>query len=104
MFDLVIRGGTVVTPSGSIICDVGVRGEAIVELGNLSASEREIDARGKLVVPGGIDVHVHFTPTFEPGPGVPMRPDDFETGSLAAVAGGITTIGNMTHQRQGQTL
>ena len=63
MIDLVIRGGQVVTPEGVGAWDVGVDGERIVAVaaaGTLPAeSTRVIDATGKLVIPGGIDPHVH---------------------------------------------
>jgi len=63
MLDLVIRGGQVVTPEGVGTWDVGVEGERIVALGAPGTLPREsaraIDASGKLVIPGGIDPHVH---------------------------------------------
>ena len=60
-FDLVIRGGTVVTSSETSRCDVGIRDGRIAALAErLPAGGREIDAGGKLVMPGGIDSHVHI--------------------------------------------
>ncbi len=104
MVDLAIKGGTVVTSGSAGVCDLGVLEGRIVQLGGEVKGRREIDAGGKYVFPGGIDVHVHFTSMVEPGPGIEVRPDDFYTGSEAAIAGGITTIGNMTFQRKGETL
>jgi len=65
MFDLIIRNGDVVTPEGVVRCDVAVAGEtisAIATPGTLSAeaAKRLIDATGHIVMPGGIDPHVHL--------------------------------------------
>ena len=63
-FDLIIRNGTVVTASDTMLCDVGVRNGKVVALADkLGAADREIDATGLLVMPGGIDSHVHFLPS-----------------------------------------
>ena len=96
--ELIIRNGTVVTSEGQYEADVRVRGETIVELGqDLAASDRaeEIDAEGLLVLPGGVDPHVHLGGN---------RVDDYTSGSAAALAGGVTTISNMVGARQGETL
>jgi dihydroorotase len=90
-FDLVIRGGTVVTPSGTTQADIGVRGESIAAIGafaGASAAET-LDARGLHVLPGVIDTHVHFR---EPGH---LEKEDMETGSRAAVLGGVTGVFEM---------
>jgi dihydropyrimidinase len=102
--DLVVRGGTVVTAGGSGLADVGVAGGRIVQLGGSLRGRREIDASGALVLPGGIDMHVHLTPGGPPEPGVPGWADDFASGSRAAIAGGVTTVGNMTFPWAGQSL
>ncbi|NLD98133.1 MAG: dihydropyrimidinase, partial [Synergistaceae bacterium] len=60
MYDLVIRGGSVVTPDGVLSTDVGIFGEKIAALGNALEGREMIDAAGKLVFPGVIDPHVHF--------------------------------------------
>jgi dihydropyrimidinase len=65
MLDLIIRGGEVVTPQGVTRCDVAIRGEAIAAVaapGTLTdaTATRVIDAAGKIVIPGGIDPHVHM--------------------------------------------
>lgn len=104
MFDLVIRGGMVVTPASMNVADIGVMGGKIAQLGGAMVGRREIDARDRYVFPGGVDVHVHLTSPRDPGPGVELWVDDFYTGSRAAIAGGVTTIGNMTFQRPGETL
>jgi dihydropyrimidinase len=100
--DLIVRGGTVVNASGSVVADVGVMGGKIVHVGGPMRGRTEIDAEGLLVLPGGVDPHVHLS-----APSLPDGPswvDDFYTGSQAAIAGGITTIGNMTFQREGESL
>jgi dihydropyrimidinase len=102
--DLVVRGGTVVTAGGSGLADVGVAGGKIVQLGGSLRGRREIDAAGALVLPGGIDMHVHLSSPEPPEPGVPGWADDFASGSRAAIAGGVTTVGNMTFPWAGQSL
>ena len=102
-FDLVIRGGTVVTADGQSRADVGVRGEQVTQVGGEIRAHREIDARGKLVFPGGVDAHVHLSPSDPPGI-QPTWCDDFFTGTRAAAAGGVTTVGNMTFPYPGETL
>jgi dihydropyrimidinase len=88
--DLVIRGGTLVTSSEEIKADIGIRGEKIVSIGrNLPRlGAKVIDARNRYVLPGGIDVHVHFLLPFCGT----VSSDDFETGTRAAARGGVTTI------------
>ena len=90
-FDLILRGGTVVTPAGGQVADIGVKQGAIAAFGpNLSGSaRREVDATGRHVFPGLIDAHVHFN---EPG-----RADweGIKTGSRALAAGGGTVFFDM---------
>lgn len=102
--DLVVRGGTVVTSGSSSECDVGVRDGRIVQLGGSLRGRREVDASGALVLPGGIDMHVHLSLPSPPEAGMPAWIDDFTSGSRAAIAGGVTTIGNMTFPWEGQSL
>jgi dihydropyrimidinase len=101
--DLVIRGGRVVTGDADSVADVGIQGETIVQIGGDLQGQREVDAAGKLVIPGGIDAHVHLTPLEEMLPG-PRWCDDFYAGTRAAAAGGITTVGNMTFPYAGESL
>jgi dihydropyrimidinase len=101
--DLVIRNGEVVTEYGSRgVTTLGITGEAISHIGGDLEGTEEIDASGKLILPGGIDAHVHLS-----YPGSEKFEyswvDDFESGSAAALAGGITTIGNMTFPIAGET-
>ncbi|MEZ4523008.1 MAG: amidohydrolase family protein [Thermomicrobiales bacterium] len=99
--DLVIRNGRVVTESMDTRTDVGISDGKVVQIGGDMQGEKEIDAGGKLVIPGGIDAHVHVTS--QPGKPEPRWVDDFTSGSAAALAGGITTIGNMTQVTPGET-
>lgn len=94
VLDLVIRGGQVVTAEQRFTLDIGVEGGKIAQMGGPMRGTREIDARGLLVLPGGIDAHVHLTGGWV---------DDFTSGSEAALAGGITTLGNMTFPEEGET-
>ena len=90
-FDLLIRGGTVVTPSGIGLADVGVIGGRIAAIGALSGAKaaETFEARGLHVLPGAIDSQVHFR---EPGN---AHKEDLESGSRAAVLGGVTAVFEM---------
>ena len=99
--NLLIKGGTVVTAEGSRVVDVRIRDERIFEIGNLEPTPTDqqiIDATNMLVLPGGIDSHVHLVA--EPGPNTFV--DDFTSGSRAALAGGITTLGHMAFPIDGE--
>lgn len=101
-FDLVIRGGTVVTASDTFVSDLGVKDGRIAALGrDLGPAQEVIDAAGLLVLPGGIDSHVHIAQPS--GPGIVMA-DDFESGTRSAALGGNTTILPFCLQEQGQSL
>ena len=111
-FDLVVRGATVVSPGRQEAADIGVRDGRIAQVGGGMTGREEIAADGLLALPGGIDAHVHLMyqalaeelrQAGEIGPSEPMWVDDFWTGSLAAIGGGITTIGNMTFPLPGET-
>ena len=101
-FDTIIRGGTVATAADTFGCDVGIRDGRIAALGHdLGEAGEVIDATGRLVLPGGIDSHVHFAQPS--GPGIVMA-DDFETGTRSAAMGGNTTVLPFCVQERGQTL
>jgi dihydropyrimidinase len=102
--DLVVRGGTVATAGGTAECDLGISQGRIHQIGGTLHGRREIDATGALVLPGGLDMHVHLSSPEPPEPGAPAWVDDFASGSAAAIAGGVTTIGNMTFPGEGQSL
>lgn len=90
-FHLIVRGGTVFTPAGRVQTDVGIEDGRIVVVGDLSSAEANevIDARNLWVFPGLIDTQVHFR---EPGL---EHKETIETGTRAAVAGGVTTVFEM---------
>jgi len=100
-YDLVVRGGAVVTASDSFAADIGVRSGRVAAIGEaLAPGTTEIAAAGLLVLPGGVDVHTHLD--VEVG-GV-LTADDFESGTVAAACGGITTICDYAWQSRGQSL
>jgi dihydropyrimidinase len=99
--DLVIRNGRVVTEAMDARVDVGIQDGKVVQVGGAMEGAKEIDASWKMVIPGGIDAHVHVTS--QPDKQPPRWVDDFTSGSAAALAGGITTIGNMTQIAPGET-
>jgi len=101
--DCVIRGGLLATASGSYEADVGIAGEAIAAIGDdLPRAAREIDARGLVVAPGAVDVHTHLDQPFAASGNTTA--DDFESGTRAAAAGGITTVVNFAFQDPGDNL
>jgi dihydropyrimidinase len=102
-FDVLITDGTVVTATDTYIADVGIRDGKIAAIGAQLPRDnaaRVISAKGKLVLPGGIDVHTHLDMPF----GGTTSADDFETGTRAALFGGTTTIIDFAIQYKGQTL
>ena len=100
--DLVIKNGTVVTAGDTVKCDVGVKDGRVVLLGAaLGDAQETIDAAGLLVLPGGIDSHVHIDE--RPFYGV-LSADDFESGSISAACGGTTTIIPFAEQIKGEPL
>jgi dihydropyrimidinase len=101
-FDLVIKGGTVVNEDGEVVADVGIRGEQIAAIGEDLLGQEVIDASGRYVLPGGVDPHVHFS-AYD-APPEPAWVDDFGSGSRAAAAGGITTVGHMSYPWYEQSL
>jgi dihydroorotase len=94
-FDCVVKGATVVNHDGIGVRDIGIRNGRIAALGTLSAGSAAevIDAAGLHVLPGVIDSQVHFR---EPGL---EHKEDLETGSLAAVAGGVTAVFEMPNTK-----
>jgi dihydroorotase len=90
--DLVIRGGKVVSPDSVIEASVAIRDGMILAVGADAAmppARETLDARGMHVLPGAIDVHVHFR-----DPGYPHK-EDFASGTIAAAFGGVTTVFDM---------
>ena len=90
--DLVVKDGKIYTPYGFVEGSIGIDAGRIVSLTKQAAepdADRVVDAKGNLILPGIIDMHVHFR-----DPGFPER-EDFETGTRAAAAGGVTTVVDM---------
>jgi dihydropyrimidinase len=108
MFDLIIQGGDVVTPQGVVACDVAVAGERIAATaapGTLapSTATRVIDARGHIVMPGGIDPHVHMHHPWIKPDGTPLITAGPEHVGVAALYGGTTTLIDFAYWRDGST-
>ena len=90
-YDLIVKGGEVINHAGRGLADVGIKGGKIAAIGDLSqASAGEtFDATGLTVMPGVIDTQVHFRE-----PGLEWK-EDLESGSRAAVLGGVTAVFEM---------
>ena len=96
MFDTIIYGGTAVFEDGAVRAGIGVKDGKIAAVGELSGEEalRYVDARGCCLLPGAVDCHAHLN-----DPGFTWR-EDFETGTAAAAAGGVTTVIDMPLQNR----
>jgi dihydropyrimidinase len=102
-FDTIIRNGSVVTATDTFVADVAISDGKISAIGDSLPTENVshlFDASGKLVLPGGIDVHTHLDMPF----GGTTSADDFETGTRAAAFGGTTTLIDFAIQYKGQSL
>ena len=97
-----VSGGTVVTATDTYPGDVLIEDEKILAVGTSLPipADKKIDAHGKLVLPGGIDVHTHLDMPF----GGTTSADDFESGTIAAAHGGTTSVVDFAIQYKGQTL
>jgi dihydropyrimidinase len=97
-----IRNGTVVTATDTLNADVLIDGEKVAAIGTGLAvqGDKVIDARGRYVMPGAVDVHTHMELPF----GGTFASDDFATGTAAAAWGGTTTIVDFAVQSFGQSL
>ncbi|PJA26417.1 MAG: dihydropyrimidinase [candidate division Zixibacteria bacterium CG_4_9_14_3_um_filter_46_8] len=100
--DIIIKNGTIVTGEGTFKADIGIEKEKIAAIANRIDADgaKVIDATGKLVMPGAIDVHVHFQLPFCGT----VSADDFENGTKAAACGGVTSIIDFAIQKKGQSL
>lgn len=101
--ETVVRGGLVATAEAVVPADVGIVGEQVTAVGrDLPRGSKEIDARGRIVAPGAIDVHTHFDHFVEfIGKN---NADDYDSGTRAAAVGGITTVINFAFQTKGASL
>lgn len=97
--DLIIKNGTIVTPSESYIADIAVKDGKIAAIGTGFSEEgaKVVDAEGKLVLPGAIDAHTHLAMPF----GGTVSADSYLAGTRAAACGGVTTVFDYPMQRKG---
>ena len=99
---VLIKGGTIVTSTGRYVADVYAEDDKIKSIGknlDVEADER-IDAAGKYVLPGAIDPHTHISMPFM---GTSAQ-DDYETGTISAACGGVTTVVDFDLQQKGESL
>lgn len=100
-FDLVARGGRVATAAAVREADVGIVGGKIAAVApGLPPGKEEIDAAGKLVLPGGVDAHTHIEQRSSMGL---MCADDYRSGTTSAVCGGTTTVLSFAVQGRGES-
>ena len=100
---ILLKNGRVITADSDSICDILIEGETIAALGRdlpPPAGAEVIDCTGKLVLPGGIDPHVHLEMPFMGT----FSSDTYETGTRAALHGGTTTVIDFILQKQGSSL
>ncbi len=101
--DGIVKGGTVVTPAGTFVGDVGIAGEKIAALGadlEPGPGTDVIDATGHHVLPGVLDVHVHLELPFCGT----VSADDYRTGTRAGARGGVTTVIDFAIPYAGESL
>jgi len=102
-FDTIVRGGSVVTPDGTRVADIGIAGETIAAIGPdlaASAGTTVIDAAGHHVIPGVLDVHVHLALPFCGT----TSSDDYHSGTRAGARGGVTTLIDFAIPYAGESL
>jgi len=103
-FDMIIKGGSVVTPAGTVVADIGIRGEKIAALGmdlaELAPGAAVVDAAGHYVLPGVIDAHVHLELPFCGT----VSSDDYRSGTRAGARGGVTTLIDFAIPYDGESL
>src|SRR6187549_79964 len=99
---ILIKNGRIITATDDYVADIYIEGETISAIGkNLNVQADEvIDASGKLVMPGGIDPHVHLDMPFMGT----YSSDNYETGTRAALYGGTTMVIDFILQKQGNSL
>ncbi len=97
-YDLVVRGGTVVTAADTVRADIGIRNGRIAAVGDSLHGETQLDAGGLLVMPGGVDTHCHIEQLQE---GDGADEEDWTSGSTACLAGGTTSVISFSTQFKG---
>jgi len=102
LMSLLIKNGRIITSADDYIADIFIEGETISVIGkNLNIeADKEIDAKGMLIMPGGIDPHVHLDMPFMGT----FSSDSYETGTRAALYGGTTMVIDFILQKQGNSL
>src|SRR5687767_6865659 len=102
LMSTMIKNGRIVTATDDYVADIFIEKDKVTAIGkNLPMqSQRTIDASGRLVIPGGIDPHVHMELPF----GGTVSSDDFKSGTIAAAFGGTTTIIDFAIQSRGMTM
>src|SRR5258705_12958993 len=101
-FDCVIRAGRVATAADEFDADIGIEDGTIAAIGRkLGPGKEEIDARGRLVLPGGIDAHAHIEQLSAAGI---VNSDTFESATRSAAYGGTTTVIPFAAQHRGMNL
>ena len=102
IMSILIKNGRIITATDDYVADIFIEGEIVSTIGkNLNVqADKEIDAAGKLVMPGGIDPHVHLDMPFMGT----YSSDNYETGTRAALFGGTTTVIDFILQTQGKSL
>ncbi len=101
MYDLVIQGGQLVLPGGTVAADLGVKDGRITAIGTGFAGADTVDATGLTVTPGGVDPHCHIEQISGMGQ---MNADTFETATRSAAMGGTTTVISFAAQQKGEKL
>ena len=97
-FDLAINGGTLVLPAGAVVANLGIRDGRLASIASEPLDGDEtVDARDRIILPGGIDPHVHFR-MYQ---GSMVTSDDYATGSRSAACGGVTTYIDFAVQPSG---
>ena len=99
---VLVKGGTIVTSTGRYVADVYAEGDKIKSIGKDldQPADEVVDASGKYVLPGAIDPHTHISMPFM---GTSAQ-DDYETGTIAAACGGVTTVVDFDLQQKGESL
>ncbi len=100
MYDIVIKNGTIVTAYDTVDADIAIDGEKIAAIGHNLGGSQVIDAAGKLVTPGAVDIHVHL----EMPIGRFTSTDDFFTGTRAAAFGGTTCIVDFVERQPNESM
>jgi len=91
----VIRGGTVVTAGSLSECDIGISGGVISQIGGAPRGRRYLDASGALVLPGGIDMHVHLSSPERAAPSEPCAASELAAGTVACDLAGSSGCGKI---------